>query len=88
MDININKIYAPDMPMGLTGVCDCLKEPLEQPQAAFLDIALAKNQAAKDYFYGLPESAQTRIIEHTHMIQSKDEMQAFADSLVKTGNMF
>ena len=69
MDVSSNKIYAPDMPMGL-------------------DIALAKNQAAKDYFYGLPESAQTRIIEHTHMIQSKDEMQAFADSLVKTGNMF
>jgi len=69
MEIDSNKIYAPDMPMGL-------------------DIALAKNQAAKDYFYGLPESAQARIIEHTHMIQSKDEMQAFADSLIKTGNMF
>jgi len=69
MDINSNKIYASDMPMGL-------------------DIALAKNQAAKDYFYGLPELRQARIIEHTHMIQSKDEMQAFADSLVKTGNMF
>jgi len=69
MDINSNKIYAPDMPMGL-------------------GFALANNQAAKDYFYGLPEPAQTRIIEHTHMIQSKDEMQAFADSLIKTGNMF
>ena len=68
MDISSNKIYAPDMPMGL-------------------DIALSKNQAAKDYFYSLPESAQMRIIEHTHMIQSKDEMQAFADSLVKTGNL-
>jgi len=52
-----------------------------------LDIALSKNQAARDYFYGLPESAQSRIIERTHMIQSKDEMQAFADSLIKTGNM-
>jgi len=52
-----------------------------------LDIALTKNQAAKDYFYGLPEPAQARIIEHTHMIQSKDEMQAFVDSLIKTGNM-
>jgi len=69
MDINSNKIYAPDMPMGL-------------------DIALTKNQAAKDYFYSLPEPAQIRIIEHTHMIQSKDEMQAFVDSLIKTGNMF
>ena len=53
-----------------------------------LDIALAKNQAAKDYFYGLPEPAQTRIIEHTHMIHNKDEMQAFVDSLVKTGGLF
>ena len=69
MDINSNKIYASDMPMGL-------------------DIAFTKNQAAKDYFYGLPESAQMRIIERTHMIQSKDEMQAFADSLTMTGNMF
>ena len=69
MDIDSNKIYAPDMPMGL-------------------DIALAKNQAAKDYFYGLPEAAQARIIEHTHMIQSTEEMQAFADSLVKTGGLF
>jgi len=69
MDIDSNKIYAPDMPMGL-------------------DIALTKNQAAKDYFYSLPEPAQARIIERTHMIQSKDEMQAFADSLVMTGNIF
>ena len=65
MDISSNKIYAPDMPMGL-------------------DIALSKNQAAKDYFYSLPEPAQMRIIEHTHMIQSKEEMQAFADSLAMT----
>ena len=52
-----------------------------------LDIALAKNQAAKDYFYSLPEAAQRRIIEHTHVIESKEEMQAFADSLVKTGGL-
>ncbi|MCL2571287.1 MAG: hypothetical protein FWE11_02705 [Defluviitaleaceae bacterium] len=53
-----------------------------------LDFALANNQAAKDYFYGLGEEAQKRIIEHTHMIQSKDEMQAFADSLAMTGGLF
>ena len=52
-----------------------------------LDIALAKNQAAKDYFYSLPEEAQQRIIERTHVIDSKEEMQAFADSLVKTGGL-
>jgi len=88
MDIDSNKIYAPDMPMSPTGVCNCIREPLKQPQAAFLHVALAKNQAAKDYFYGLPESQQTRIIEHTHMIQSKDEMQAFADTLVMTAGLF
>ena len=53
-----------------------------------LDIALAKNQAAKDYFYALPEQAQARIIQHTHTVESKEEMQAFADSLVKTGALF
>jgi len=53
-----------------------------------LDIALAKNQAAKDYFYALPEEAKRRVIEHTHMIQSKEEMQAFADSLVKNSGLF
>jgi len=53
-----------------------------------LDFALTKNQAAKDYFYGLPEDAKKRIIEHTHMIQSKDEMQAFADSLIMAGGLF
>jgi len=52
-----------------------------------LDFALANNQAAKDYFYALPEDAQKRVIEHTHTIQSKDEMQAFADSLMKTGRI-
>ena len=88
MDVDSNKKYAPDMPIALTGVCDCPRKPLEQAQAAFLDIALTKNKAAKDYFYGLPEPQQARIIEHTHMIQSKDEMQAFADSLVMTSGLF
>ncbi|MCL2362570.1 MAG: hypothetical protein FWC73_12260 [Defluviitaleaceae bacterium] len=53
-----------------------------------LDFALANNQAARDYFNGLSEEAQKRVIEHTHLIQSKDEMQAFADSLIKTGGLF
>ena len=53
-----------------------------------LGFALANNQAAKDYFHALPEAAQKRVIDHTHMVQSKDEMQAFADSLIKTGGLF
>jgi len=62
MDIDKNKIYAPDMPMGL-------------------DIALAKNQTAHDYFYSLSEDAQKRIIDHTHTINSKEEMQSYVNSL-------
>ena len=53
-----------------------------------LGFALANNQAAMDYFNGLNDEAKKRVIEHTHMIQSRDEMQAFADSLVKTGALF
>jgi len=63
LNIDKNKIYAPDMPMGL-------------------DIALAKNERAHDYFYSLPETAQRQIMEHTHSIESKEEMQAYVDSLV------
>ena len=63
MEIDKNKIYARDMPMGL-------------------DIALAKNEMAHDYFYALPEAAQKQIINHTHTIESKEEMQAYVDSLV------
>jgi len=48
------------------------------------DIALAKNEAAKDYFYALPESAQKQIIARTRTIQSKEDMQAYADSLVSS----
>ena len=64
MDIDKNKIYPPDMPMGL-------------------DIALAKNEKAHKYFYSLPEMAQKQIIDHTHVIGSKEEMQAYVNSLVE-----
>jgi len=62
MDISRDKIYAPDMPMGL-------------------DIALAKNQYASNYFYSLSDTAQKQIIDHTQTIRSKEEMQAYVDSL-------
>jgi len=64
MEIDKNKIYERDMPMGL-------------------DIALAKNEMAHDYFYALDEALQKRIINHTHTIGSKEEMQAYVDSLVQ-----
>ena len=63
MDISKNKLYSPDMPMGL-------------------DIALAKNKAAHEYFFSLPEEAQKRIMDQTHSINSKEEMQAYVDSLI------
>jgi len=69
MDISRNKVYPPDMPMGL-------------------DIALAKNEAAKNYFFALPEFAQKQIIARTQTIQSKEEMQAYADSLVSNSLMY
>jgi len=47
-----------------------------------LDMALAKNKEAFDYFYSLPEAEQKQIIENTHVISCKEEMQAYADSLV------
>ncbi|MCL2376488.1 MAG: hypothetical protein FWC76_03725 [Defluviitaleaceae bacterium] len=65
MDINKNKIYESDMPMGL-------------------DIALAQNQKANDYFYSLPEAAQKQIIDATHGIGSKEEMQGYVDSLAQS----
>ena len=50
-----------------------------------LDIALAKNETAKNYFYALSEPAQKQIIERAHTIRSKEDMQAYADSIVKHG---
>ena len=49
-----------------------------------LDIALAKNNRAFEYFHSLPEAAQKQIIDNTHGIGSKEEMQLYVDSLVGT----
>jgi len=51
-----------------------------------LDIALAKNKRAHEYFYSLSEVAQKQIIDHTHTVNSKEEMQAYADSLVRNNS--
>ena len=48
-----------------------------------LGMALAKNVKAMSYFSSLPEEVRNRIISHTHTIQSKEEMQAYVDSLVE-----
>ena len=64
MDISKNKIYPPDMPMGL-------------------DIALAENKRAFDYFYSLSEAEQKRIIDGTHTIRSRADMQSYVEALVQ-----
>lgn len=44
-------------------------------------MALAKNAQAMECFAGLPEQKQEEIIRNTHEIQSKQEMDAFVQSL-------
>lgn len=40
-------------------------------------MALIKNQKAYENFCSLPNQKQNEIIEHTHQIRSKKDMQAF-----------
>lgn len=44
-------------------------------------MALLQNRAAAMYFDSLPEAERQRLIEKTHSIHSKQDMQAFVDSL-------
>lgn len=37
---------------------------------------------AMDYFFALPAQAQQQIIDHTHTIQSKNEMLSYVESIV------
>ena len=53
-----------------------------------LDIALAKNERARDYFFSLTQQQQQQIIDHTHVISSKEEMQRYVDSLVEPPGTF
>lgn len=46
-----------------------------------LGMALCKNLEAMNYFTNLTTSQQNEIIEHTHVIQSKQEMQSYVDGL-------
>lgn len=47
-----------------------------------LGMALAQNRAAMEAFAAMTPSAQQAVIEHTHQIASKREMQAYVASLV------
>ncbi len=48
-----------------------------------LGMALAQNTKAMQYFASLPAQEQQTIIENTHNIRSKQEMQSFVNSLIK-----
>lgn len=45
-------------------------------------MALAQNLDAMNYFATLPVHEQGQIIEHTHSIGSKNEMQTYVNSLI------
>ena len=47
-----------------------------------LGMALMQNKPAMDYFSSLSDAEKQQIIEHTHVIRSKEEMQSYVDSLV------
>ena len=47
-----------------------------------LGMALAQNRAAMEVFAAMPPASQQSVIEHTHQISSKREMQAYVASLV------
>ncbi len=46
-----------------------------------LGMALAQNREAMDRFATMSPAAQQSVIEHTHQITSKKEMQAYVASL-------
>ena len=62
---------------------DIYRHPYPPDMPMGLDMALSRNRGAMDYFYSLPEAEKQRIMNHTHLIRSKEEMQAYVDSLVK-----
>ena len=50
-----------------------------------LGMALMQDKPAMDYYASLSDADKQQVIEHTHVIQSKREMQSFVDSLAKKG---
>ena len=48
-----------------------------------LGFALAQNMAAMEIFSSLDKKQQQQIIENTHQIQSKSEMQQYVDQIEK-----
>jgi len=48
-----------------------------------LGMALMQNRQAMNYFSSLSDAEKQQVIDHTHSIQSKEEMQSYVDSLIK-----
>ncbi|MEG0741123.1 MAG: hypothetical protein RSB91_01080 [Clostridia bacterium] len=48
-----------------------------------LGMALAQNLNAMNRFAALPAAEQQAVIAHTHSIRSKEEMQAYVQSLLQ-----
>lgn len=48
--------------------------------------ALAENPEALNYFISLSEEQKQRVLEQTHKIHSKSEMQAFAGNFAKNNS--
>lgn len=56
--------------------------PLSELPLGFA-MSLAQNKDALDKFSEMSDQQKKEIIDHTHSIQSKQEMQAFVNSLNK-----
>ena len=53
-----------------------------------LGIALLQNKTAMDYYAALSDVGKQKVIDHTHTIESKEEMQSYVDALAKSNDAF
>lgn len=58
-----------------------MMEPNELPMG--FGMALAQHPEAMERFAGLPAAEQQAIIDGTHAVRSKQEMQAYVERLMK-----
>ena len=60
-----------------------MKNLVDSPEMPLgLGMALAQNLEAMNRFAALSKEGQRAVIQHTHQIQSKEEMQAYVQSLL------
>jgi len=53
-----------------------------------LGMALMQNKTAMDYYASLSDTGKQQIIDHTHSIGSKEEMQSYVDALATNNDTF